>query len=745
MTAGERSASMSDPVSFDSGIVKTLFTSNQAGTGSTRVTVFGDKVGVLSLSSMTRGGHTSCEETTWNSETSISCMVTRGGQRTLRFAVTSGGLIGSMTEAYTYDVGYMKIGARTQTQECWVVRSRANITSCEVTFLGVFGPSSWRMTAHAGSPGNSTAGCGRSDKIWDSAVVLHNHSRGRVTLDVDVQLMDQAGCCACKGESILVFVTLMEETVFRSSNHPSRGFASMTVRGVNLGLPTSTENSRVGGTAVEATEWISTTVIRCKLATGIGRSYAVVLTTGVRTSSVSSGLSFDSPYLKVLASNLRSLTGNNIMTVVGVGFGTHSASPRVKFGDNYSSTAQWTSDSSLTCRVPRPVANLAAGDNSPCTDSNAQTAGSSCRADQPVYVELGTDSAITSALRPCASDSRWIDTLGRTCSDYALNTLAIRNTYDCSFTDKVLTAGVGALTDGVGPYRQLSHCSWIIAPPSAVSVSVRLTEFDVRDNDGVRVYECLDSSCSSATDLGCAGCAEVSTTCESQAQIRGWYYYLQECNTTTSQGLSWDSCGGRPAYANSDQSFFIYFSVAAGTWYLGSSLGSTDADKLHAKISSSATSLTSLAASDDQWQVRCNGVWVPAGSIDPPGIMQLQTSNDFGTLTSTTSVLKVEFVTAAACNGGTGGPLACERSETGFAVRFASSRIKQNNLLDPNSYAWTNWCHDLSNNASNAIGVTAEAACCECKNRGLDDLRYEYDCPDGYIRQQDSAGAYCQV
>lgn len=177
---------------------------------------------------------------------------------------------------------------------------------------------------------------------------------------------------------------------------------------------------------------------------------------------------------------------------------------------------------------------------------------------------------------------------------------------------------------------------------------------------------------------------------------------------------------------------------------MGSSLGSTDADKLHAKISSSATSLTSLAASDDQWQVKCNGVWVPAGSIDPPGIMQLQTSNDFGTLTSTTSVLKVEFVTAAACNGGTGGPLACERSETGFAVRFASSRIKHNNLLDPNSYAWTNWCHDLSNNASNAIGVTAEAACCECKNRGLDDLRYEYDCPDGYIRQQDSAGAYCQ-
>merc|ERR1719183_1996284 len=86
MTAGERGGSMSEAYSVDEGSMSTLHRDNRAGTGSASVTVHGASLGLVVSTALGRSGQTGCEGTEWESETSVRCMVTHGGQGTRRMA-----------------------------------------------------------------------------------------------------------------------------------------------------------------------------------------------------------------------------------------------------------------------------------------------------------------------------------------------------------------------------------------------------------------------------------------------------------------------------------------------------------------------------------------------------------------------------------------------------------------------------------------------------------------------------------
>ena len=66
-----------------------------------------------------RTGETGCEGTEWESETSVRCMVGHGARGTRRVAMTAGERAGSMSEAYSVDLGSISTlhrnnGARTR-------------------------------------------------------------------------------------------------------------------------------------------------------------------------------------------------------------------------------------------------------------------------------------------------------------------------------------------------------------------------------------------------------------------------------------------------------------------------------------------------------------------------------------------------------------------------------------------------------------------------------------------------------
>ena len=82
---------------------------NRGDTGSASVTVHGAGLGLVSFTGMVRSGHTGCEGTEWESETSVRCRVGQGIRGTRRVTMTAGERTGSGSAMYSVDVGSMSV------------------------------------------------------------------------------------------------------------------------------------------------------------------------------------------------------------------------------------------------------------------------------------------------------------------------------------------------------------------------------------------------------------------------------------------------------------------------------------------------------------------------------------------------------------------------------------------------------------------------------------------------------------
>ena len=82
--------------SLEGGWMRVMRRVNSAGTGSASVTVHGAGLGLVMLTAMGRSGHTGCEGTEWESETSVRCLMGHGARGTRRVAMTAGERSGSM-------------------------------------------------------------------------------------------------------------------------------------------------------------------------------------------------------------------------------------------------------------------------------------------------------------------------------------------------------------------------------------------------------------------------------------------------------------------------------------------------------------------------------------------------------------------------------------------------------------------------------------------------------------------------
>ena len=103
MTAGDRGASLSLTLSFDTSFFSVLRRDNRAGSGSSSLTVHGSNMGRGGVSGAVRDGFTSCEATEWESETSVRCLVGHGVRGSRRVSLTAGSRWRSTSHALSYD------------------------------------------------------------------------------------------------------------------------------------------------------------------------------------------------------------------------------------------------------------------------------------------------------------------------------------------------------------------------------------------------------------------------------------------------------------------------------------------------------------------------------------------------------------------------------------------------------------------------------------------------------------------
>ena len=113
VTVGERVGSVSEAYSFDAATLSVLRVGNRAATGSASVTVQGAGFGLVDYSGGVRVGLSGCEASEWVSDSSVQCRVSSGVRGTRGVSVTVGERVGSVSEAYSFDIpslSSMKLG-----------------------------------------------------------------------------------------------------------------------------------------------------------------------------------------------------------------------------------------------------------------------------------------------------------------------------------------------------------------------------------------------------------------------------------------------------------------------------------------------------------------------------------------------------------------------------------------------------------------------------------------------------------
>ena len=80
MTAGEQEGTFTQSWSADTAGLSMMSNINREATGATTLTVHGASMGLVTYTGRAREGHTGCEATEWESETSVRCLVTHGAR-----------------------------------------------------------------------------------------------------------------------------------------------------------------------------------------------------------------------------------------------------------------------------------------------------------------------------------------------------------------------------------------------------------------------------------------------------------------------------------------------------------------------------------------------------------------------------------------------------------------------------------------------------------------------------------------
>jgi hypothetical protein len=96
-----------------------------------------------------------------------------------------------------------------------------------------------------------------------------------------------------------------------------------------------------------------------------------------------------------------------------------------------------------------------------------------------------------------------------------------RQCIGCGTDCGMLSTSNGTFSDGSGAanYVAYSTCEWLIAPPGALEITLRFTEFSTQAaNDVVRVYQCTDVYCTQQQQL---------------AELSGTYSGIQTIKATT--------------------------------------------------------------------------------------------------------------------------------------------------------------------------------------------------------------------
>ena len=338
VTSGMLSGSVTGLLSFDSPVAERLHVANARSTGSVSITVAGNAFAHVHMTNTIRVSTTSCEATEWVSETEVRCRGPGGTFSTLRAAVTSGMLSGSLTETWSFNVPFL---------------STLKPSNVPVHFNGAITLTSVNLDRSIRVNLGSTAS-ESSEWLSMSSVTCKMVSGMHHTRRMSITAGKVGGSTSEAWSFNAAYVTWMGP-----ANVASTGSVSVTIAGGQMALRDSTVRARFSATACEATEWVSATAVQCRASGSTRASLKMISTMGLLSGSITQSMSLDASRLIVMnhshvmtqANDVK--TGSISLTVFGSGLGMGMLTQAARRGMTACEATDWMSGTSIHCLSTR--------------------------------------------------------------------------------------------------------------------------------------------------------------------------------------------------------------------------------------------------------------------------------------------------------------------------------------------------------------------------------------------------------
>jgi hypothetical protein len=329
-------ATKSGVISYDSPAALSSFSiSNFPGLGHEPILLHGINFDVSATSVNVRAGVSSCETTTWMSESSVFCNAARGIGRSLQMVLTAGQNAGSTSQALSYDFAelkkYVKYANRPSLSE-----------AVYIEFLPAHLERGYTPETRVGPTASQNT-------YWQT----QTHMVCKTAAGVGMKL----GVVLTAGEqthSLTNLFTFDAATLFGAPqvNLPAAGLNELELSGQSFGAGVNSISARLGSSQCLSTRWLSDSSIACKDMSGFsGRPHAVIISMGsTRVSTSTNVFSYDGPKVARVQGELQSLSASEVL-LSGVNFGVHDLTLSAIISTAGCATTSWMSDTSLKCTL----------------------------------------------------------------------------------------------------------------------------------------------------------------------------------------------------------------------------------------------------------------------------------------------------------------------------------------------------------------------------------------------------------
>ena len=280
-----------------------------------------------------RSGVTTCETTTWMSESSIVCKAVQGVRSSLHMVVTAGQLVGSVSQALSHDLALWKEYVK-----------YANRPSLSPGVFIEFLPSGLERGY---SPDTRLGRTASQTTYWQTQTHMVCKTAAGVGMKLSVVLTS-----GVQASSVTNSFTFDAATIFYPPrvNAPTAGLNELTWSGQSFGAGLNSIRARLGSSQCSSTGWLSDSSIACKDMSGFsGWPQALILSMGsTRVSTSTNMFSYDGPKVGDLSAGTDSAP---VVLMSGTNFGTNDLTLSAVISTAGCAATSWMSDTSLVCTL----------------------------------------------------------------------------------------------------------------------------------------------------------------------------------------------------------------------------------------------------------------------------------------------------------------------------------------------------------------------------------------------------------